>query len=55
MKGSYIVIIILLLIILTAFFVWLWLQGFEGNQESIAALFNSLVYPAEKGPVHSYS
>ncbi|MFD1065835.1 hypothetical protein [Oceanobacillus locisalsi] len=43
MKGSYVVIIIILLIILTGFFTWLWLQGFDGNQESIAALFDQLI------------
>ncbi|GAA0345797.1 hypothetical protein GCM10008931_41340 [Oceanobacillus oncorhynchi subsp. oncorhynchi] len=43
MKGSYIVLIILLLILLTGFFTWLWLQGFNENQESIAALVDYLV------------
>lgn len=55
MKGSYIVIIILLLVILTGFFVWLWIQGYNGNQESITASFNNLIYSAEKGPVHLFS
>ncbi|GIO19960.1 hypothetical protein J18TS1_30600 [Oceanobacillus oncorhynchi subsp. incaldanensis] len=43
MKGSYVVLIILLLILLTGFFTWLWLQNFNENQESIAALVDYLV------------